>query len=967
MKAIQKKLLLASVTIGVLTPFLTGGGVYAEEVTVQPSEPSNNEVEVNEKDYTINGETTKLGEDDKYYIVYGSGSINEEISSNTVVINSGVFDSSIYGGYSLSSNVSDSTVTINGGTIKFHIYGGYSMNGDVINNKVYVYGGIFDAGASIYGGRSSYGNAEKNKVYIHSGDFNYPVYGGYSYSSNGDAKENRVYVYDGTFNYMISGGYSIYGDADNNTVNIDSGTFNGFVHGGYSDYGGGSAINNTLNINGGIFNSDVIGGYSYQDGDSTGNTVNIKGGNFTSYIYGGWTTNNTGNATGNTVKIEGNPDLFFSTLRGGRVVNGTSSGNILEIHTTGLTAQNISDFQIINFYLPESTVNGDTILTLSESSTDISGAAVNAGVQGNANLNNGDTITLLTNAGTITDTGTTYGKLTEGVSLTYDLTVKKDGDNKIIATIGNVDSSEDSGSGNDTSGSDSGSGDDTPTVTDDSNNVKNFSGTDSGTIYGGYTETGNAQNNTINLYSGTFENIYGGYAPAGSTSNNTLNVYNKNISAQNLSNFSAMNFYIPNDATNGDTMLKLTDSTATDLSGVSIRAGVVAGNSNLAVGDTINLLQNSNGFKTDSATSYGRLTEGVSLDYGLNVSNGGSNILATITSVPQKLNDTTKSIPLGSGVTSIKTVDAILDNNTLPALNLDFDFEDEDDASAAEISDVVVSEPKGWEIFASAGGGSLRTKAGDGAYVDMKISNFDLGIARTLENGGAGKLVFAPIIDYAHGNYDSYLADGTHGTGSTRYIAGGATFRNMWDSGFYVEGSYRIGKVKNDFASNDMDKTFGQRVSYDTDATAMAGHLKFGRNLRLNKNNLLDVYATYYHSHQGSMNAKLAPYGDEYDISSANSGRFRIGYRMTTRTSKISRIYTGLAYQYEHASGITANYLAKDLSTASAGDNGSSGMLELGWQIKPLQNNPWMVDINATGWIGHQRGVTAFAKVQKSF
>ena len=412
----------------------------------------------------------------------------------------------------------------------------------------------------------------------------------------------------------------------------------------------------------------------------------------------------------------------------------------------------------------------------------------------------------------------------------------------------------------------------------------------------------------------------------------------------------------------------MTDSSGTDLSGVAIKAGVVAGNSNLAVGNTINLLTNSNGLTT-SGTSYGKLTEGVSLDYDLTLSKSGNSIVATIDSVPQKLNSVTQEIPLGGGLTSIKTVDTILDNNTLPDIGLDFDFESDsdDDSSAAEISDVEIVEPKGWEIFASAGGGSLKTKAGDGSYIEMKSSAFDVGFARTLENGGAGKLVFAPIIDYAHGNYDSYLADGTHGTGSTKYIAGGGVFRNMWDNGFYVEGSYRIGKVRNDFSSNDMDKTFGQRVSYDTKATAMAGHLKLGKNLRLNKNNLLDVYATYYHAHQGGMNADLNPYGDKYRISSANSGRFRIGYRMTTRTSKISRIYTGLAYQYEHASGITANYLAKNLSTASAGDSGSSGMLELGWQIKPLKNNPWTVDINATGWVGHQRGVTATAKIQKSF
>ena len=616
------------------------------------------------------------------------------------------------------------------------------------------------------------------------------------------------------------------------------------------------------------------------------------------------------------------------------------------------------------------------MLTLTNGNTDVSSADITAVVQGGSPLTDGDTVTLLTNANGVTEAKSYTGTAAESVSLTYPLTVyRNDEGTAILARLGSTSGTDSSGtdssgsdsSGTDTSGTDS-SGTDTSAV-DDSNNTVNLYSTNSGTIYGGYTDSGNASNNTVNLYSGTFENIYGGYAPNGETSNNTLNVYNKNISAQNLSNFSAMNFYIPNDASNGDTMLNLTDSAATDLSGVAIRAGVVAGNENLAVGDTINLLTNSNGFKTDSATSYGRLTEGVSLDYGLTVSNGGSNILATIDSVPQKLNSVTQEIPLGGGLTSIKTVDAILDNNNLPDIGLDFDFESDsdDNTSAAEISDVTVTEPKGWEIFASAGGGSLKTKAGAGAYVDMKFSSFDVGFARTLENGGAGKLVFAPIIDYAHGNYDSYLADGTHGSGSTKYIAGGGVFRNMWDNGFYVEGSFRAGKVRNDFASNDMDKTFGQRVFYDTKATAMAGHLKLGRNLRLNRNNLLDVYATYYHAHQGGMNADLNPYGDKYRISSANSGRFKIGYRMTTRTSKISRIYTGLAYQYEHTSGITANYLSKNLSTSSAGNSGSSGMLELGWQIKPLKNNPWTVDINATGWVGHQRGVTAMAKVQKTF
>ena len=42
-------------------------------------------------------------------------------------------------------------------------------------------------------------------------------------------------------------------------------------------------------------------------------------------------------------------------------------------------------------------------------------------------------------------------------------------------------------------------------------------------------------------------------------------------------------------------------------------------------------------------------------------------------------------------------------------------------------------------------------------------------------------------------------------------------------------------------------------------------------------------------------------------------------------------------------------------------------MLEIGWIVKPLKNNSWAVDINATGWVGNQRGVKALAKIQKSF
>ena len=38
---------------------------------------------------------------------------------------------------------------------------------------------------------------------------------------------------------------------------------------------------------------------------------------------------------------------------------------------------------------------------------------------------------------------------------------------------------------------------------------------------------------------------------------------------------------------------------------------------------------------------------------------------------------------------------------------------------------------------------------------------------------------------------------------------------------------------------------------------------------------------------------------------------------------------------------------------------GSSGMIELGWQVKPGKKNPMVIDLGVTGWVGKQRGITA--------
>ena len=900
MKAITKKLLLASVTIGVLTPFSGWGVVYAEEVTVQPENPSDNEVEINESDYNVNGNTSSLGSGNYYYEIYGGYSDSTSTFNDTITLNGGTINRAIFGGRSPSNSIYGNKIYFNGGSfynwessdgINGTIFGGYSSSSEIHDNEIIIGEDIDTSLIGIIGGRSASGDIYNNIITVNSSDINVSgnisggqsesgkvynntinIYGGNINSvggadvDTGESYENTINIYGGTFG-NVYGGVSSNGTSHDETVNIFGGTITGMIDGG--DYNG------TVNFSGGTFTGSMIRGSRY----GYGGTVNITGGTLAGSIFG--TRYDSGDAYNNTVSIS------------------NAAYNVDDNGIFGALGANAYN-NTVNIY-------SGTFSTGSHPTLIIGGAIMDNGVA-------------------------------------HDNTVNIEGGNfsgNIVAGSGNSDSEV-------------------------YNNILNVKG---GNFLSGYLAAGsgtNVHDNEINI-SGSPDlsgvTLHGSYPDSGT--NNTLNIYTKNLTTQNIYNFNSLNFYIPNDAANGDTILTLTDTEGTDLSGVSINAGVVEGNTNLQVGDTINLLTNSNGLITTSGTTYGTLTEGVSLNYGLIVSHSGNSITANINSITG-LNSQTDSLPVSTGVSGVQSVDNSLDLQTLPESNeVPADTETPTDESVnQESSNVQVVEPRGYEIFANMGGGSLRTKAGNGSYVDMTSRNINLGFARSFQSA-AGRFTIAPIIDYAHGNYDSYLIDGTHGSGSTRYIAGGLIARRMLQNGFYYETSVRVGKIKTDFSSSDLDSSgvFGT-VTYDTSATTLAGHLKLGRVFRLDQNNLLDIYAIYSHAHQGGMTADLSS-GEHYDFSSADSGRFRVGYRLSTRTSKISQIYTGLAYQFENSSGITAQY--KGYETHSAGESGSSGMLEIGWLVKPFTKSPWAIDINSTGWVGHQRGVTAMAKILKAF
>ncbi|ARQ45465.1 Autotransporter beta-domain protein [Oxalobacter formigenes] len=360
--------------------------------------------------------------------IYGGASERGAVNENSVTITNGSV-SKVYGAYVSSSlgteNVTANTVMITGGTIG-EVAGAYipSGTGSAIRNEVTVAGGTITG--DLYGGRVSRGDASQNKITISGNDTRVSTYVVAGHAASGSAYDNEVTANGGTIN-TIRGGYAT-GGAQNNSVIINGGKIT-TIQGGIVPSGSNNSTNNEVTVHGGEVR-DITGGTAV-NGNSTGNIVTLDGGKITSTVYGG--SSSTGTISDNTVIVKNTPDLTTATLYGGYTQNGTIVNNTFQIWSTGLTANNIGNFDNYQFILPSSVQSGDTVLNLTNSSgTNASYAKVGVAVAsgGAPTLQPGDRVTLLHNTSGVDSSGVTQTSLTgmQGVTLEYDFELESGAD-----------------------------------------------------------------------------------------------------------------------------------------------------------------------------------------------------------------------------------------------------------------------------------------------------------------------------------------------------------------------------------------------------------------------------------------------------------------------------------------------------------------------------------------------------------
>jgi hypothetical protein len=212
-----------------------------------------------------------------------------------------------------------------------------------------------------------------------------------------------------------------------------------------------------------------------------------------------------------------------------------------------------------------------------------------------------------------------------------------------------------------------------------------------------------------------------------------------------------------------------------------------------------------------------------------------------------------------------------------------------------------------------------------------------------------------PVVEYGHGSYDSYQDNGIKADGKSSYWGIGVIAKQTNNNGFYYEGSIRGGRTKSDYSSDNVKP--GTRVSYDSKSTYWALHLGVGKLTDIGRGNTLDYYGKYFYSHTGSDSVYMNGANETAEFDAVNSHRIRLGARIIHALNEKNNIYGGLAWQYEFNGDARATYSVSG-EAPSPSVKGSSGMLELGWQVKPGKG-PMTIDLGVTGWVGKQRGVTA--------
>ena len=839
----------------------------------------------------------------------------------------------------------------------------------VITLPIYIDNGYT---GNVYGGKVDSGEIINNKIFINGGTITGDVYGG-KVGSNGSVKNNYISIDNSTILGTVRVGDA--GEVTDNEVNISNSTIGSENAPIYFASGTSNVSNNVVNIiSGTVIGDNICIGYS-QNGTVENNELNISGGKIISSVRLGTTF--LGSVTDNIIKISGTADLVDAELIATPAVNDFHSNNNLIIDgwsgsngSGNYSVKELQNFDNIEFKNIKGNTGlmSDTVTRMDDTQIIIS--SVDITNLGNVKDHTFGTITLnktITDAindfpnkiDTTTLNGWNFNdNETNGIYAGYvaNAIAEYDNNNNTIAISGNVEKSvltgvfvDESGTAHkNTNGTPDDDSDDTTTLTIDNNfktNAATVAGTYAaggknaengvinitggttdwkGTVYAGYSESGSASGNTINVLSATNASEMTLSGSNTGSSQNTLNVTGNGSTFESIENFDTINFN--GVALNGANVLTLQRA---DLNGTKLNVESLARGETFKAGDTVTLI--SGNIEGTPTLTHDKVTAGLSQDLSVEEIINNSSVQLSVKDV--SLND---------------QIDLVAENRAVAAAFVNQGT----DLIADSLDTISRDDNYGVKTFATVQGNRSKYDVNS----DIKINGWStivgVGNADKFDNGS--EFSWGVFYENGSGNYrtfNEFNNEFFRGDGSLVYNGGGIAARYTNKNGVYTEGSLRAGMLKSDM-DNALRDGAGNFYGYESESAYYGAHLGIGKIISLSESSDLDVYGKFFHTYTEGDSFKVA--GDEFEFDSINSDRLRVGARITSNKENKFSTYYGLAYEYEFNGD--ADMTAQGLKAPTQSLQGSSVMAEVGFNYQPTPTSPWSFDLNMRGYAGERQG-----------
>ncbi|MDR0251577.1 MAG: autotransporter outer membrane beta-barrel domain-containing protein, partial [Brucellaceae bacterium] len=269
---------------------------------------------------------------------------------------------------------------------------------------------------------------------------------------------------------------------------------------------------------------------------------------------------------------------------------------------------------------------------------------------------------------------------------------------------------------------------------------------------------------------------------------------------------------------------------------------------------------------------------------------------------------------------------------------------------------------KGLVPFIQASGHTSRYKTG--SHIDANGARVTAGLSYQ-----ADQLTAAAFFEYGTADYDSYNsfanAADVHGKGDNRYYGAGLYGQYDFANGFYMDGSFRGGRLRTEYSTRDIrNAATGEAAGYTLNGNYMSAHAGTGYMFDLNEANQLNTSLKYLWSKTSSHDLTIA--GDPIHFDSLTSSRLRLNAENQYKYNQSWSFLAGMGLEYEFDGKATGTTYGRfDIDPASV--RGFTTIGTLGVRFQPTANDRFSVDLKGNAYLGKREGGNLSVKVQYAF